>query len=325
MGMNTVSTSTDLAGWVPSRVEKAGDNLTIAWCWADGARFDEPFWTESISRLLADQFRLLFQHTSNLEGLRDHSERHNAAPPVGFVFHLSRCGSTLVGQALGSIPGTRVLSEPAPLDQLLRAMADRPEAEQVAAARWMVSALSPPVSDDHQRVIIKMDAWQIHFFPILRQAFPDVPWIFLGRDPIEVMVSHQNHYGAQMIPGALPRELFAIPEGEHTLAEYGAHVLAGILRAGVEHVASGGLLVDYSDLPNAIEGTITKHFGMDDLKVLPAVLARDAKNPVMLFVPDRVTKQAKADEEIRKVVARLIDPSYQAFLAALDVQRSDMH
>jgi hypothetical protein len=322
MGLSTISSSTDLTGWTPTRVEGVGDDVAITWCWAEGARFDEPFWTESISRLMADPFRLLFQHTSTLDELRKHAETHNAAPPAGFVYHLSRCGSTLVGSALGSIPGTRVLSEPAPLDQLMRAMADQPEAEQIQAARWMLNTLSPPVSHEHERIIVKMDAWHIHFFPILRQAFPNVPWIFLGRDPIEVMVSHQGHSGAQMIPGALPRELFAIPEGEHTITEYGAHVLAGILRAGVQHSLNGGLLVDYSELPDAIDGIITKHFGIDGLKVSSAVLERDAKNPVLTFTPDRAAKQARADEGTRELVGRLIDPAYRDFRAALEAQRA---
>jgi hypothetical protein len=168
-----------------------------------------------------------------------------------------------------------------------------------------------------------MDAWHIHFFPILRQAFPDVPWIFLGRDPVEVMVSHQNHSGAQMIPGTLPRELLAIPEGDHNFIEYGAHVLAGFLEAGVHHATSGGgLLVDYEELPGALDGHIAKHFGITSAKVSTAVLELDAKNPVLPFVPDRAAKQAKASEEIRSIIKQLVAPSYADFRSALAAQRA---
>jgi hypothetical protein len=35
------------------------------------------------------------------------------------IFHLARCGSTLVSRLLGTLPGAVVVSEPAPLNALL--------------------------------------------------------------------------------------------------------------------------------------------------------------------------------------------------------------
>jgi hypothetical protein len=315
VGAGTIETTTDLTGWIPIRVEQTPDGSAISWCWAEGAQFDDPFWTESANRLMSDPFRLLFQHTGTLADLERHVELHRAIPPSGFIFHMSRCGSTLVGRALGSMPGGHVLSEPIPLDQMLRTMSDRPFDEQVLAARCMLHALSPAATDRDQHLVVKLDCWHIPFFPVLRAAFPDVPWIFLSREPVEVMVSHDRQHGAQMIPGALPNDLLQVPEGDHALVEHGAHVLAGFLLSAVEYHHDGGLLVDYTELPNAIATRIAPHFGL--MGVPPeSVLAVHSKNPAMPFTPDGASKRSVASDEVVEACDRIIRDTHRSFEVA---------
>jgi hypothetical protein len=321
MGLSTIDSTTDLAGWMPIRVEPTPDGPAISWCWAEGARFDDPFWTESANRLMADPFRLLFQHTGTLADLERHAEQHPGIAPSGFIFHLSRCGSTLVGRALASMPGGRVLSEPLPLDQMMRAMSDRPFDEQVLAARWMLQALAPVKSDDVRHLVVKLDCWHIPFFPVLRAAFPDVPWIFLSREPAEVMVSHDRQYGAQMIPGALPNAQLQVPAGEHSLIEHGAHVLAGFLRSAVQYHHDGGLLVDYTELPDALATRIAPHFGLDGV-VPESVFAVHSKNPAMPFAPDSASKRSVASEETIEACDRIIGTYHRAFEVARLAQLS---
>jgi hypothetical protein len=323
MGLTTVAADTDLTEWIPTRVTHTADGVAISWCWADGARFDEPFWTESATHLMADPFRLLFQHTGNLADLQRHAEQRRAIAPSGFVFHLSRCGSTLVGRALGSMPGVRVLSEPAPLDHMLRAMADRSFREQVAAARWILQALAPVETDDDRHLVVKLDGWHIHQFPILRAAFPDVPWIFLSRDPLEVMVSHERQLGAQMIPGTMPRELLQVPDGDHTLSEYGAHVLAAFLRSAVQHHGDGGLLVDYTELPNALTTRIASHFGLAGDMPSDSVMSVHAKNPAVPFTPDGRSKRDIASASLVATSDQVIGNDHRAFEAARLAQLAD--
>lgn len=314
MGIGTISERVDLDGWIPTRLERDGDDVAIAWCWADGERFDQPFWTDSINRLLADPFRMLFQHSGNMADLKRHAEQHQAVAPNGFVHHLSRCGSTLVASALGALPGVCVLSEPAPLDHMFRAVIDRPFNEQVDAVRWIVQALAPVQSERDRHLVVKLDSWHIHQFAVLRAAFPTVPWIFVARDPLEVMVSHQRQHGAQMIPGAIPVELLHVPPGDHSLEEYGAHVLAQMLHAAMEHHHDGGRMVDYIELPNALITRIASHFSIPvGGGSMDAVLARHAKNPVLPFQPDGPTKRAEASETLRAAAENICGPVYRRF------------
>jgi hypothetical protein len=312
----SITPSTDLTGWVPVSVSAIDDEPVISWCWSGGVEFGPPFWTDTANRLMRDPFRLLFQHVGGLADLERHEQRRAALRPSGFVYHLSRCGSTLVTSALASVPGVSVLSEPIPLDQLLRALADRPTDEQALAARWMVSALSPAASDGHDGLVVKLDSWHIHLFPVLRRAFPDVPWIFLARDPVEVMASHERQRGPQMIPGALPIELLGMENDAASLDEYGALVLAAILASALRHEADGGLFVDYSELPDALTTRIQPHFGLPVTDPDPAVLAQNAKNPMLPFSPDGAEKRAGVSPMLCETTQRLVGAVHSAFEAA---------
>ena len=313
MGVTTIDQSTDLSGWVPVRAANVDGDVAISWCWANDARFDEPFWTETASRLMADPFRLLFQHTGCLGDLRCHAERHPAIAPSGFVYHLSRCGSTLIGRALGSLPGVRLLSEPAPLDHLVRALEHHSNDEQRDAVRWMLSALSPQYSPEDRQLVVKLDAWHIHLFPLLRRAFPTVPWIFVSRDPVEVMASHKRQRGAQMIRGALPRHVVRVPEGDLSPLEYGAHALNSMLESALRYHDDGGLLVDYSELPGAITERIAPHFGIAPGDVSASVLGTHAKNPVLPFTADTNVKQAVLSHEARHDIERVVGATHRSF------------
>ncbi len=308
----TIDAHTDLTGWIPIRVEHAGEEIGISWCWAEGARFEEPFWTDSVQRLMADPFRLIFQHFGSVADLQRHADKHDAIEPNGFIYHLSRSGSTLVGRALGSLTGVRVLSEPAPLDQMLRAMSHRPFDEQVLATRSMLRSLAPGYSVADRALIVKLDAWHIHLFPVLRAAFPDVPWIFLSRDPVQVMVSHEGQRAAQMIPTTLPRNLLQVPDGDLNLTEYGAHVLAGILRSAVRFQGDGGMFVDYTELPDALTTRIAPLFGITGVPTAE-VLAANAKHPTTIFEADGETKRSVASESMRLTTSAIIGDAHAAF------------
>ncbi|HXK21105.1 MAG TPA: sulfotransferase family protein, partial [Myxococcota bacterium] len=190
-------------GFVPYRIEAAADPPCVLWCRLGDRRFTEPFFEETIQAALDDPFALVFQHRTSLDRLREFAPPAFGPEPAGFVFHLSRCGSTLVSQMLASLPSCVVLSEPAVLDSLLRALHAGAEGDAIPLLRGLVGALGRPRADGERRLFVKLDSWHVHALPLLRRAFPDVPWIFLLRDPLELLVSHRRERGAQMIPGAL--------------------------------------------------------------------------------------------------------------------------
>eukprot|EP00049_Salpingoeca_infusionum_P010711 m.185087 g.185087 ORF g.185087 m.185087 type:complete len:744 (+) comp14725_c2_seq11:101-2332(+) len=110
----------------------------------------------------------------------------NTLTPTGFVFHESRVGSTLVANLLASDPENLVLSESHPPSSILKCSQCSPSL-QVEMLRVVMKAMS---NTNHKRVFFKFQSVNSLKLSIIKQAFPDTPWVFLYRDPVEVMVSN---------------------------------------------------------------------------------------------------------------------------------------
>lgn len=302
-----------LAGWTPIAVRAGGPRPLIRWCFTEGVQFDEPFFEQTIDRCLRDPFRLLFWRETGIDALGAAASEAPGLHPSGFIFHMSRCGSTLVARMLASLPEVLALSEPGPIDAVLRAA----EADWL---RWMVSALGQPRRPGQTRLVVKLDAWAIFALALVREAFPDVPCVFLYRDPVEVVVSHLDHRGYHTVPGTLPPEWLGLSEGMVQTLEpeqYIAAVLGAICDAAATGARVGALtLLNYDSLPGSVAAVVAPLFGIDVRPATRAAFAltagKDAKNPYIRFAPDGADKQRRADARIREAVDIWLAPAYEA-------------
>jgi len=120
--------------------------------------------------------------------LADLADRAGPLPglaPSGLIFHMSRCGSTLVCQMLAACGANIVVSEPPPIDAIVRS--GMGGADRVTSLRAMSGAISHVRSDGETRYFIKLDSWHARALPLFRWAFPATPWVFLYREPAAVM------------------------------------------------------------------------------------------------------------------------------------------
>ena len=240
----------------------------VDWAFLDELRFTDPFFEQTIGRCLRHPASLLFRHQTSIETLAEFAAMRPGLKPSGFIFHMSRCGSTLIPQMLSSLRQNLALSEPGPVDSVLRAHFRWPqitEGERIQWLRGLVSALGQ-ARHGERHYIIKFDSWHALFLPTILKAFPDVPWIFLYRNPVEVMVSHHIQRGAQMVPGLIQPELFGMRMEELTtlsLDDYCSRVLERICRAALGAVGSGnGLLINYAQLPEAVWPELMRHWNL---------------------------------------------------------------
>jgi hypothetical protein len=106
--------------------------------------------------------------------------------PAGIVFHVARCGSTLVSQLLKQHVGLVVYAEPLPVNEILLPPAKWPRAEIVAALRSLGAAF-----ERHARKpwVLKLTSWNTLFCDLVAEAFPSSPWVLCLRDPLEIAVS----------------------------------------------------------------------------------------------------------------------------------------
>ncbi|HEV7659863.1 MAG TPA: hypothetical protein VGO55_08460 [Allosphingosinicella sp.] len=286
--------------WLPFQIAASRDgSLGIDWAHFAGAAPGPSFFANAVRRALARPLNRLLRCRTGLDDFIDRAPGDPRAPD-GLIFHMSRCGSTLVGRMLAAMPGTSLVSEAAPLDGIVHLAwrADWPEARRIAALRAMVGALGRRHAG---RYIVKLNAWHALALPLFRAAFPDVPWLFLYRDPAEILASQMAERGTELTPELVPSRLYGIENGTDYPAEvYCALVLERIGAAALaQREAGGGLFVDHAELPGAVAGAILPHFGIvpDEAKgaAMAPIAGRDAKHPARPFT----LRTAAIDPKVR--------------------------
>ena len=185
------------------------------------------------------------------------------------IFHLSRCGSTLVSRLLGTLPGVVVLAEPAPLNALLGLDPDRvDEATLVRFVRLLVRALGRRRHGDERQLVLKCTSWNIRRRAVLAAAFPETPWIWVQRDPARVVASllakPPGWLGLQAAPPRAARRFGLDPAAvpAMTRAEFAARALGAMLESAATDPGRR-LCIDHADLPAAIWQRVAPHFGLE--------------------------------------------------------------
>jgi hypothetical protein len=314
------------ADWTPVRVHRRNGGLVVDWAHLAGVAPTDPFFDQTLQGALRHPFRLLFRRECPAEALAELAGPASGGLPVaGVIHHVSRCGSTLVAHALGSLPPVLALSEPDPLDTVLRAPADAlgwSAGDHAAVVRGMIAALSRGLSAGQAACVVKADSWAIAARSVLRAALPGVPWVCLTRDPVEVLASQVGHRSYHTVPGGLPPAVLGGGTAPVEADAYAAWVLGRLadLAADAIHVEAGaGIVVDHAELPGAIAGRIAPHFGLTvdaaGAAAIATVTGRDAKNPVLPYVDDRAAKQGAAPAALRADAERWMRPAFDRLAA----------
>jgi hypothetical protein len=315
--------------WLPAALVPAPGQLAIDWVHFGEVPLHDSFFEDSLRRAKRLPINALLKVCTPLNVLARPLPADATNAPDGLIFHMSRCGSTLVSQMLAAMPGNIVVSEAPPLDTIVQMAHSHPEAppeQRIALLRGMAAALGRGRFGNRRHYVIKTDSWHSLALPLFRAAFPDTPWLFLFRDPTEVMVSQMRIRGSQTVPGTQLDPIFAISDQLSLSAEdYIARVLNRVAQAAVDHAdIGGGLLVDYAELPDAVERRILPHFGINpDPEALTAMRVAatwDAKSPSFAFEPDAEDKRRNAGEAVRAAVAAHLDEPHRE-LTALAARR----
>lgn len=310
------------AGWIPSRLRIDGAECRVDWCYLGSRRFVEPFFRDTIQSAMQEPFNQAFWQDTSIDALIDWARERPGLAPTAFVYHASRCGSTLIARMLMALDSHVVMSEPPPIDSVLRAHFWIPGLASAVQAQWLaalLSALGQPRAGGETRFAIKLDAWHAFDWRLVKRAYPGVPSIFLYRDPIEIAVSQLQMPGAYMVPGILGPSQLVMKIGEVMAmprVEFIARVIGHVLEAGLNMCVEGGArAVHYSELPDAVSSSLAELLGVEPV---PETLGRlrecaipDAKNPQFTFADDRARKQRAASDDAREAIARWAMPAYR--------------
>lgn len=311
-----------LSGWMPIRLyfEQQSRPL-LDWCYFGERRFTEPFLEQTIEECLRHPFNLLFRHQTPLEVLADLQEAEPGLYPTGLIFHMSRCGSTLISQMLAALPQNIIISEAGTIDTVLRARFLNPaitDEQQLTWLRLLLSALARRRSERERDLFIKFDSWHTLSMPLILRAFPGVPWIFVCRDPAEIIVSHLRHPSGRMLSGMAETHLLGLDMAtiaRMPLEEYCALALARICETVLRHIGDAGAIIDYSQLPDAVADFLPAVFRVtfseSDLALMRAATERNAKVPSARFVADTEAKRSETTDAVRQAVDKWVGPIYK--------------
>ncbi len=293
-------------GWTLAYLDSRFWPPLAAWCQTGGENPKAPFHNMDAYAWSRRPLNRFLDVRTPMSALPD----YDGPEPAGIIFHMSRCGSTLTSRMLGALPGVLALSEPRAIADVLRYNRfdrGRDPAEQARRLRAVTGVLA----GDARTFVIKTDALSVLDLATFRLAFPRTPWVFLYRDPVDVLLSLQRDPAPEMAQGQ--RDLGARGVGL-TADEYCAQALGQICTVAADGLAADGRdncrAVAYEALPHAVTAVIAPLFGLTpDAAAMTAVTGFDARRGDQAFVDDRDARRAGASGEIRKLAAQWVQPA----------------
>lgn len=343
-----LSPSTDVAAWLAAANRQADQvpvpvlagrwipyafhprTAEVSWCLPVG-RAVQPFHDQYISHCRQHLVNALVSPRSSLGSLLEYARaQRDGMAPAGFIFHLSRCGSTLVSGCLAALDGYSVLSESALLTEILL-VRDMPPADQKSLLRLCVQ-----LQGGASRVVVKWNAWDLCHRGLIRQIWPSVPALLLTREPLEILASHVRSTGRHMsgdptlagVHGVFSGGEDAGPLGFSDREDAGPLGLRiAVLEVLMENMLCmcddpRTFLLDYAALDEAAVFGVCRRFGVADPCAQGAAvrgkMARHSKNPDAVFQADSAEKRRWLPESQVAVITRALAATYAGLISNLD-------
>lgn len=295
-------------GWLPARVTSRDDEPCVEWLDFGVRELSEPFFsmTANAVRRAAGFGRAPTTPATALLSVPEEVR------PSGIIFHISRCGSTLLANLLRTVAGAIVVSEPQPVSSTVGSPA------LLAGA---VRAYGRRRKGSERLLFLKLFSGNLFAIGTYRRLWPEVPFLIAIRDPVEVMVSCLAKDPGWMRKRAWPERAalrYGWPDGEARLPdeEFCARGVGAMLAAA--QAASGPLcrVIDYTQITCDHVQPLAEFFGIDpalvDNAAIDAAFAAYAKDPQQLqpYVPDSQAKQTSATPAIRAAAAAWAETLY---------------
>ena len=316
----------DLKGWLPVDAVVVDGRPGLWWMEMADVTLSEPFFQQTVERAKTDgtkrgelftEFDVLLQFEKELDSVT----------PTGFIFHSSRCGSTLVANACRAITNSIVVSEANAIDKLIaRFFTDATNSIKASLysvfLRGVVHALGQRRSGSEQHLFIKFACTSFAQLERITRIWPHVPWIFLYRDPIETIVSNVNDPPTWLtdddwrvlasITGTTPDAVATM-----SLEERCARSISSFYSQAHALANNQSLLLNYNQLSVPVISNVLKFFQVSpsaqELEAVARASGVYAKeiSGTRPFVADAEAKQKSASTLIREMSARWAEEPYR--------------
>ena len=293
-----------------------------------GVDLVEPFFQQTVDRLRAEQPGRE-EHFTEFDTLVHLEKSFDSVPPTGFIFHSSRCGSTLLANACRAIHHSIVLSEPPAVDKLVARFitdVDNNGTKELLYSiflRATVAALGQRRTGNNRHLFIKFACCSVSQIERIRRIWPKVPWVFNYRDPVETIVSNM-----QNLPTWLQDEdhrvLAAIVNASNvevagmSKEELCARSIAAFYTTAHRVANDRALLLNYDQLSPAEVANMLEFFGvsptaaeMETIASQSRIYSKAMPAAARAFVADAKVKQSLATDLIREMAQRWANEPYQ--------------
>lgn len=289
-----------LFNWIPVKLIEKDNEIYFEWIYLADIKYADPFFDESIAKCKSHAYNSKqFKAVSTVENLIEWSNELISVELKSLVFHVSRCGSTMLSQSLATSSENIMISEAPIIDEILRSDLFSLDKKTVLL-QSVIKLLGQKRFPEQQHLIIKLDAWHIFKASYLRSIFPDIPFALLYRNPTEVLKSHQKMMGMHMVPNVLPSEIFGISVKEvHDLSfqQYGGLVLEKYFQGFLDFYKTDQnvVMLNYNDGMKAVVekfiGFIKVDYFNDELEKIYDRLKRYSKNENAVFAGDQFKEE----------------------------------
>ncbi len=234
------------------------------------------------------------------------------AKPALFIFHLSRCGSTLLAKLLAADPNCRVVIEPSYIGAFLRRSHHLNERRFQKLAAPLIRSCGLGANPD-QKLVIKFQSHAIWRCAEIVKTIPDVPAVLLYRQPLEILSAL-----AEEPPGFLQRpydrflceqlKLTAKQISTLRAEEVAVEYLRSLLASASRSIGDFSRLTNYAELPSAVNELRTSLLhcpGVIDASTIQLISATHSKAPGRVFRSDSATKRSTASAYLRDAARSL--------------------
>jgi hypothetical protein len=307
-----------LSNWIPYKLVEKDTDVYFEWIYLADKKFADPFFDETIAKCKSHEYNSkLLRVVSTVENLIDWSAALIPVDLKSVVFHVSRCGSTMLSQSLATSAENIMISEAPIIDEILRS--DNFGLDKKSALlKAVITFLGQKRFPEQKNLILKLDAWHIFNAGYLRSIFPRVPFALLYRNPIEVLKSHQKMIGMHMVPNLLPPSVFGITAkeiNEISFQQYGALVLERYFQGFIDFYEADQnvTLLNYNDgMKNVVAkfvSFINVDYSTSELEKMYERLKKHSKNENAIFEGDFFKEEALEIDfiEVEKLHEKLKD------------------
>jgi hypothetical protein len=284
--------------------------------------------------------------------LMDRIRSYDATAPIhvlslgGVVFHESRCGSTLVANLLASMSAShRVYSESSPpITAMTLGCGGHDDCKEnklaVPLLRDTMYLMQRTDNAQETHVFFKIQSAGTLHLDVFVEAFPDTPWFFVYRSPVEVMVSHlQGSLGKASIKNAncvrrqrmnppsqvldiLERDLNTRDAMQVDPIDYCAAHLASITESALKTLHSHphtGRAVNYQRLPDALwDDLLPNHWhlpvsaqALKQMQITSGQYSKGRQEKKGDFQGDSEHKEAIASPSLKRAAHEILESSFQ--------------